>query len=182
MHPLPVTRPQQQRNGGDRIQKSNHGRSLGTRKQRFDELTSLTRRRRTGCSEPQHSTLCSTYSQSCRTGVTKTADECRVATTGDDAQSPTSSNLATGQKSAAAGGRPRKIPPPPAVPFLSVSSQRSTFLFGIFLSACVKTTRSSAMSKKVLIVLTSAKSSPWGKDTGYWLEEVLVSARCFAPA
>lgn len=28
------------------------------------------------------------------------------------------------------------------------------------------------MTKKVLIVLSSAKTSPWGKDTGYWLEEV----------
>lgn len=28
------------------------------------------------------------------------------------------------------------------------------------------------MSKKVLFVLSSAKTSPWGKDTGYWLEEV----------
>jgi hypothetical protein len=25
---------------------------------------------------------------------------------------------------------------------------------------------------KVLFVLSSAKTSPWGKDTGYWLEEV----------
>ena len=28
------------------------------------------------------------------------------------------------------------------------------------------------MAKKVLFVLSSAKTSPWGKDTGYWLEEV----------
>ena len=28
------------------------------------------------------------------------------------------------------------------------------------------------MPKKVLFVLSSAKTSPWGKDTGYWLEEV----------
>lgn len=28
------------------------------------------------------------------------------------------------------------------------------------------------MSKKILFVLSSAKTSPWGKDTGYWLEEV----------
>jgi putative intracellular protease/amidase len=28
------------------------------------------------------------------------------------------------------------------------------------------------MTKKVLFVLSSAKTSPWGKDTGYWLEEV----------
>lgn len=28
------------------------------------------------------------------------------------------------------------------------------------------------MTKTVLFVLSSAKTSPWGKDTGYWLEEV----------
>jgi putative intracellular protease/amidase len=28
------------------------------------------------------------------------------------------------------------------------------------------------MAKTVLFVVSSAKTSPWGKDTGYWLEEV----------
>lgn len=28
------------------------------------------------------------------------------------------------------------------------------------------------MSKKILFVLTSATATPWGKNTGYWLEEV----------
>ena len=28
------------------------------------------------------------------------------------------------------------------------------------------------MAKKILFVLTSAKEMPWGKDSGYWVEEV----------
>lgn len=33
-------------------------------------------------------------------------------------------------------------------------------------------TSKAVMTKTVLFVVSSAKTSPWGKDTGYWLEEV----------
>jgi putative intracellular protease/amidase len=38
------------------------------------------------------------------------------------------------------------------------------------------------MATKVLIVLTSAKASPWGKDTGYWLEELAAPYNTFVDA
>ena len=38
------------------------------------------------------------------------------------------------------------------------------------------------MTRKVLIVLTSAKDTPWGKDTGYWLEELAAPYNAFVDA
>lgn len=38
------------------------------------------------------------------------------------------------------------------------------------------------MTRKVLIVLTSAKDTPWGKETGYWLEELAAPYNAFVDA
>ena len=38
------------------------------------------------------------------------------------------------------------------------------------------------MTKKILIVVTSAKATPWGKDTGYFLEELATPYYLFLDA
>ena len=38
------------------------------------------------------------------------------------------------------------------------------------------------MTKQILIVVTSAKATPWGKDTGYWLEELATPYYLFLDA